>query len=1117
MKKVFRTLLTFALALLSMAVLTLSSSAADEKWIAAWGTGPTELSLTGYSDVASLFGTLTTRSVITPTASGSKVRFLVSNRYGKEPLTINSMSVAKSTTGSKIEKTSASPVTFGGRFEVTIPAGQEIYSDAINFPINAMEDIAVSIFTQNFGAITTMGLSGGRTYISPGETDMTREESLSIITEKEFADVLEAILGDLGIQLSKDLVNVMPCVIGMDVLADSSAYSAVVIGDSTVANELPLNLAQAIYEKGVTNVGIVGKGIFGNALLKNGLGMNNIVYADSLMLRLQKDVFNQSGVDYVIIKVGTNDIVNSVSADAAIGTVQPTAQDLINGFKQVFKLCHNNGKKVIVIGITQWKGYTKDFMGNGPQYVRTDKEFQADWQIAKDVNEWLASTNEHDGFVDLNAVSSGGSKDADAIHPDYTSDGVHPTKELQKLWAEAFPLSLLGIGTKAAGVAFDKTEITVYRKEPVTLNAKVYPESAENKNLFWSSSDSETVSVEDGKIEGLKNGTAVITCTTEDGGYTAKCTVTVKTKPEGVKLQESSGKVYTTKGFYIKASVIPSDASNKSLTYKSANTSIATVSSKGYVTGVGKGTTKITVTDSEGHTATYTVTVLKKIQVTSINLNYMTKSMYTGKTFTLKSEIFPENATFSDVEWISSDEKIATVSEKGVVKGIAPGKVRITCQSVDNPMVSQTCLVTVKVKTTGVKLNYSKITVYTTTSKTLTATVLPENATNKKVSWESEDPTIATVDKNGVVKGKKAGTTYIVCTTDNSGKIATCKVTVKKGVLSKSIKLNKSKLTIDDGKSYTLKATFNPTNTTTKTCTWTSSNKKVVKVSSKGVITAVGPGTATITCKTKDTGKTAKCTVTVKKVVPTSVVLDKSKYEVAYGKTLQLKATVYPTNSSDQSLTWTSSNPKYVKVSSTGKVTGLKAGKTVTITVKTKSGKRVDTCKVYVGEVDVSGVKLNKTSATLGAGSTLQLKATVSPSTATNQKVKWKSSNEGVVKVSSSGKVTAVANGTALVSCITVDGEFVAICKITVKTIEVMGVKLDKSSLSIGVGDSYTLKATIVPENASNQNVVWESTDSSVAKVSSTGKVTGVSGGVCRIRAVTKDGSYIATCIVNVS
>lgn len=1116
MKKVFRTLLTFVLVALGALVFTLSSSAAEGKWITAWGTGPTELRLTGYSDIASLIGPVTARSIITPTASGSKVRFLVSNRFGDEPITINSMYVAKHTTASKIDVNSSSPITFDGRAKVVIPAGEERYSDVINFAVSSMENIAVSIFTENFGGFTTMGLSGGKTYVTMGEKDMTKEEALNLINEKEFTDVLEAIFGDLGIHLSSDLISVMPCVVSMDVLSDASAYSAVVIGDSTVANEFPLELAKTIYEKGIYNVGIVGKGIFGNSLMANGLGLGDIIYADSVTTRLNRDVFSQTGVDYVIVKAGINDIVHPVSTDAPLGSVQPTADELIEGYKKLFKLCHNKGKKVIVVGITQWKGSTRDYFNNGPQYVRTDKEFQRDWQIAKDVNEWLASTNEHDGFVDWTAVSSGGSKDADAILPDYTADGVHPTKELQKIWAQNFPLSLIGVGTKVAGVVFNTTKLTVYKNSTKKLTASVYPESALNKKVTWTSSDESVATVTDGKIKGIKNGSAVITCTTEEGGYTAKCKVTVRTKAEGVVLEKSAGEIHTTKGLYIKAKVIPEDASDKTITYTSSNPNVATVSSKGYVRGVGAGKTSITVTDSAGNKATFTIRVLKKVQVTAINLNYMEKGVYTGKTFTLKPEIFPEDATYPDVEWVSSDEKIATVSEDGVVKGIRAGKVRITCKSVDNPMVSQTCIVTVKVRTMGVTLNYSKITVYTTTTKQLKATISPSNATNKKVTWESEDPDIASVDKNGVVSGKKVGTTYIICTTNNSERTAICKVTVKKGVLSKKVTLNKTKLTINDGMSYALKATLSPSNTTTKTCTWSSSNKKVVTVTSKGVITAVGPGTAVITCKTKDTGKIAKCTVTVKKVVPSSVVIDKSYYEVGYKKTIQLTATVSPDNASDKTLIWTSSNPKYAKVSSTGKVTGLKSGKTVTITVTTKSGKKVDSCKVYVGSVDVSGVKLNKSSATMGAGSTLQLKATITPSTATNKNVKWASSNTKVAKVNSKGLVTAVANGTALISCTTVDGEIVAICKITVKTVKVMGIKLNKNSTSLNVGDSETLKATIVPGDASNQNVKWESTDSSVAKVNSKGKITAVSSGVVRIRAVTEDGSYVGVCIVTV-
>lgn len=1116
MKKVLRTLFTLILVTVSALILTFTSSAAEGKWIAAWGTGPTQLRISGVSEIVGLIGPVTTRSVITPTATGSKVRFLVSNRFGSEDITIEAMYVARSTGASKINVDSSSPITFDGRSKVVIPAGEERYSDTINFSVSAFQDIAVSLFTQNFGGFTTMGLSGGRTYVTTGETDMSKEETLALINEPEFNGILEAILGDIGIKLSTDLISAMPCVIGMDVLSSESAYSAVVIGDSTVANDVPLNIAEAIYEKGVHNVGIVGKGIFGNALMANGLGLGDIIYADSVLTRLNKDVFNQTGVEYVIVKAGVNDIVHPVSTDAPLGSVQPTANQLIEGYKQLFKACHNKGKKVIAIGITQWKGSTRDYMGSGPQYVRTDLEFQSDWQIAKEVNEWLASTDLHDGFVDWTAISSGGSKDADAILPDYTADGVHPTKELQKIWADNFPLSLIGVGTKVAGVVFDNTELTIYKNSSKKINATVYPDSALNKTVTWSSSDPTVATVTDGKVKALKNGSAVISCVTEEGGYVAKCKITVKTKAEGVVLEETSGKMYTTKGLYIKAKVVPEDASDKTITYTSTNTKVATVSSKGYVTGVGAGKTVITVRDSAGNKAEFTVTVLKKVQVTAINLNYMEKGVYTGKSFTLKPEIFPEDATYPDVEWVSSDESVATVSEDGVVKGIKAGKARISCKSIDNPMVSQTCIVTVKVRTMGVSLNYSKITVYTTTSKQLKATVTPSNATNKKVTWESEDPDIASVDKNGVVSGKKVGTTYIICTTNNSERTATCKVTVKKGVLSKKITLNKTKVSINDGMSYTLKPTVTPENTTTKTCTWSSSNKNIVKVSSKGVITAVAPGTAVITCKTKDTGKTAKCTVTVKKVVPSSVTIDKSYYQVGYKKTIQLTATVSPENASDKGLVWTSSNPKYAKVSSTGKVTGLKSGKTVTITVTTKSGKKVDTCKVYVGEVAVTGIKLNKSSASIGAGAALQLKATVSPSTATNKNVKWASNNTKIAKVNSKGKVTGVSNGTALISCVTVDGEFVAICKVTVKTVKVQGVKLNKNSLILEAGDSETLKATIVPAEASNQNVKWESTDSSVAKVNSKGKVTAVSSGVCRVRAITEEGSYIGSCIVSV-
>jgi uncharacterized protein YjdB len=141
---------------------------------------------------------------------------------------------------------------------------------------------------------------------------------------------------------------------------------------------------------------------------------------------------------------------------------------------------------------------------------------------------------------------------------------------------------------------------------------------------------------------------------------------------------------------------------------------------------------------------------------------------------------------------------------------------------------------------------------------TLKGTMTPSNTTDK-LTWSSSNAKIASVDKNGTVKAVAPGTATITVKT-TSGKTATFKVTVK--VPATSVKLNKTSVTVNKGKTYTLQGTISPSNST-DTLTWSSSNSKVAKVSSKGVVTAVAKGTATITVKTTS-GKKATCKVTVK-------------------------------------------------------------------------------------------------------------------------------------------------------------------------------------------------------------------------------------------------------------
>jgi uncharacterized protein YjdB len=326
----------------------------------------------------------------------------------------------------------------------------------------------------------------------------------------------------------------------------------------------------------------------------------------------------------------------------------------------------------------------------------------------------------------------------------------------------------------------------------------------------------------------------------------------------------------------------------------------------------------------------------------------------------------------------------------------------------------------------------------------------------------------------------------------------------------------KSAASLAVGGTETLTAEIEPSNATNQNVTWSSGNTSVATVSAGGLVTAVAPGTATITVKTQDSNKTASCTVTVSSI-PVSGVSLKSTTSLIVGGTETLVPTITPPNAANQNVTWDSNNTGVATVSANGIVTAVAAG-TATITVKTADGNKTAACSVSVvtSAVPVTGVSLNKSSTSLNVGSSESLSATISPSTATNQNVTWTSSNTSIATVSAGGLVTAVAVGTATITVKTVDGDKTASCTVTVNPIPVSGVSL-KPSTSLDVGGTETLYATITPSNATNQNVTWASSNASTATVSAGGLVTGVAAGTATITVTTVDGSKTATCNVTVS
>ena len=390
------------------------------------------------------------------------------------------------------------------------------------------------------------------------------------------------------------------------------------------------------------------------------------------------------------------------------------------------------------------------------------------------------------------------------------------------------------------------------------------------------------------------------------------------------------------------ATVLPEATSDKSVTWSSEDESVATVEN-GVVTGVGAGTANIVATTKNGKTASCAVTV------TDVKLSKSSLSLKVGEEVTLTAAVKPDTITTQTVKWKSDKENIATVDENGKVKAVAAGTAKITVTA-DNNGETATCTVRVsKVGVTGITLNASSGSLKKGERATLTATVAPSDATNKGVIWSTSNNKVATV-ANGVVTAVGQGTAVITATSaDNAAAAATYNVTVTDAatggpavkVPATSVKIKKpSSTTLNKGKTLTLVAIMAPSNAT-DTLIWKTSNPKVATVVA-GKVKAVNKGTATITVTTTS-GKKASIKVTVK-IPAKKVKLSKKKATLKVGKTLKLKATKTPANSTDK-LTWKTSNKKIATVKN-GKVKAKKKGK-VTITVKTQSGKTAK-CKITV-------------------------------------------------------------------------------------------------------------------------------------------------------------------------
>ena len=324
-------------------------------------------------------------------------------------------------------------------------------------------------------------------------------------------------------------------------------------------------------------------------------------------------------------------------------------------------------------------------------------------------------------------------------------------------------------------ISLDKSEVKLVKGGTETLTVTITPEdTTEDKTVTWTSSNEAVAAVNDGTVTAVSGGT--VTITAKVGEKTATADVTVSVPLESISLDKSEVTLVKGKTEKLTLTITPEDTTeDKTVTWTSSNEAVAAVND-GTVTAVGGGTATITAKVGE-KTATAEVTVI--IPIEKISLDKSEAALKKGETVKLTVTITPEDTTEDKtVTWTSSDEAVATVND-GTVTAVGSGTATITAAVKDSDITAE-CIVTVDTKVQNVSLDNETATLNIGDSFQLTAEIIPEDATNKKVYWSSSNSETATVDDHGQVRAIAPGVADIkVVSEDNPEAYVTCKIRVQ--------------------------------------------------------------------------------------------------------------------------------------------------------------------------------------------------------------------------------------------------------------------------------------------------------------------------------------------------
>ncbi len=658
--------------------------------------------------------------------------------------------------------------------------------------------------------------------------------------------------------------------------------------------------------------------------------------------------------------------------------------------------------------------------------------------------------------------------------------------------------------------------------ETLVLTAEVLPFGAALRDITWTSADESIATVDStGLVTGVSKGETTIRAQLDDAYDEIQINVARYVTAFEMSRSSLPAELLTGMKTIVRANAIPADADDVSGVFASSDDSIASVNPlTGEVSLKRAGKVDISFTANDARGVSSSIELNIKQGAEAIAFANTSIEIRKGEMHTPVYQMLPEGAYGEPLSWRSSNEKVATVSKSGAITAHATGECVITAISQNGVTATVPVKVIIEETLADSPLNIVHMNVNSSVNANRFTFVYPENATYTSFTWQSSDPDVVEVNAStGVMTARKTGMARITGLTKHGYMVEFIATVITSKVITK-IAVSESYHVAKLGDVFALTTKIN-TDAQTKEYMWYSDNTDVCEIAtdptqSGAQIRAVGIGAANIYA-IASSGIAAVCQVVVNPIAVSSIRLNETSATLNKGDAIGLIAQRIPANASSYGISWSSSDESVATVDSDGIVRAVSGG-TAIITVSTDDG-IYTTCQIKVNSVPMVSAAVHNKDISGFAGEQYQITYSYLPENATPARFSWSSDDYNVALVDAkTGLVTFMGEGETVIRGYAVDGGDVML-EVNVASFEIpiTEFETDAYSITLEKGESYSIRLSVKPDNASFATPVFSSNDESVAKVDENGVITAVKRGTAMIFATVGKGEYVKNISIGVT